>query len=173
MFFWKSASVSLRECLDSSLSRLTWFVHHAENLFLETDLRLETILNNEEKRRRTKKLDSIFWSLKCSIPMNHDRTHYIPMNHDRTHHMNTRGNWLPHRPVMHILCIQMMGAKWKLKHRRLFLSLGPQHFSFIGKTITIFLLGTVHGKHWDLRETCRMNSCWHLLGKNRKNPKLW
>lgn len=88
VFFWKSASVSPRKRLDSSLSRLTWFVHHAENLFLETYLRLETILSNEEKRKRTKKLDSIFWSLKCSIPMNHDRTHY----------MNPRGNWLHHRP---------------------------------------------------------------------------
>ena len=57
VFFWKSASMSPRECLDSSLSRLTWFVHHAANLFLETYLRLETILNNEEIRKKEKSKD--------------------------------------------------------------------------------------------------------------------
>lgn len=69
---------------------------------------------------------------------------------------------------MHILSIKITDAKLKTKTPQVFSSLTCKHFSFIGRTVTIFYPGTIRGKHLDSTETCKMNNCWHLLGKKRK-----
>ena len=125
------------------------------------------ILNNEEiskkEKNKVKKLDSIFWFLKWSMPMDHYKTQY----------MKSEGNWPCHRLECAHFVLSNDGCKMKNWNRAgFFLHLNPQHLSFIGRTITILLLGTTHGEHRDLTETCRMNNCWHLLEKKRKKPKL-
>lgn len=70
------------------------------------------------------------------------------MDHYKTQYMKSRGNWPCHRLAHAHFVLSNDGCKMKNWNMAGFsLHLNPQHLLFIGRTITIFLLGTTHGEH--------------------------